>query len=78
MRTRVAGAVAGTAFAGLTALAVGAAAPAGAQQQVRPANQVVSTTAPQHATYYGCDYWDDDCDWGYYGGDGWYGGWYGW
>ena len=49
IRTRMAGAVAGTAFAGLAALAVGTAAPAGAQQ-VKPAQPAVSTATPQQAT----------------------------
>ena len=75
IRTRVAEVIAGTAFAGLTALAVGTAAPAGAQP-AQPASQTVSSAAPQHATYNnGCGYWDDDCD-GWY--DGGWNSWYGW
>ena len=79
IRTRVAGVIAGTAFAGLTAVAVGTAASAGAQQ-IKPANPAISSvTTSQHPAYPGCGYWDDDCDWWYYGGNGWYGGWdWGW
>jgi hypothetical protein len=85
IRTRMAGAIAGSAFAGLAALAVGAAAPAGAQQ-LRPAAQTVSAApAPAHAVV-APQCWDDDCGWGdggwddddWGGGwDSWYGGW-GW
>ena len=65
------GAVAGTAFAGLAALAVGTAAPAGAQQ-VKPAQPAVSTATPQQATLsQGCGWWDDDCDWWDNGWDSW-------
>jgi hypothetical protein len=80
IRTRMAGAIAGTAFAGLTALAVGTAVPAGAQQ-LQPSTQTVSA-APQQATLaQGC--WDDDCGGGWDDGwDSWGGGWdsysYGW
>ena len=83
IRTRVAGAAAGTAFAGLTALAIGTAAPAGAQP-IQPATQTVSS-APQHATVTQGGCWDGDCwgdwddGWDSWGGD-WdsWGGWYGW
>jgi hypothetical protein len=84
IRTRMAGAVAGTAFAGLTALAVGTAAPAGAQQ-LQPSTQTVSA-APQQATV-AQHCWDGDCGggwdddgWDSWGGgwDSWYGGWGGW
>jgi hypothetical protein len=68
IRTRMAGAIAGTAFAGLTALAVGTAAPAGAQQ-VKTGTQAVSV-APQ-----GCGYWDDCGGWD---DDYWGGGWNSW
>ncbi|MGH3379836.1 MAG: hypothetical protein ACRDP6_34410 [Actinoallomurus sp.] len=70
-------AVAGAAFAGLTALAIGTAAPAGAQP-IQPANHTVSA-APQHAAVnQSC--WGDDCwdDWGDGGWDDWGGGWNGW
>ncbi|MDN3352830.1 hypothetical protein [Actinomadura sp. DC4] len=67
IRARVAGAIAGTAFAGLAALAVGTAAPAGAQQPVKAASHSVSV-APQSC-------WDDDCGWGDdWGDDDWGGG----
>ncbi|HEY0541451.1 MAG TPA: hypothetical protein VGD53_23975 [Actinoallomurus sp.] len=78
IRTRLAGAIAGTAFAGLTALAVGTAVPAGAQQ-VRPSTQTVSA-APQLSQ--SC--WDDDCGGGWDDdgwdswGDSWGGGWDSW
>ena len=78
IRTRVAGAVAGTAFAGLTALAIGTAAPAGAQP-IQPANQTVSVASQHTAINQSC--WDGDCgwdDWGYGGWYGWDGGWDGW
>ncbi len=77
-RTRIAGAIAGTAFAGLAALTVGTAAPAGAAQQVRPATHTVSVV-PQSCWGDDCGYWDDDDGWGGWGGnwDNWYGGWYG-
>lgn len=77
IRTRMAEAVAGAAFAGLTALAIGTAAPAGAQP-IQPANHTVSA-APQHAAVnQSC--WGDDCwdDWGDGGWDDWGGGWNGW
>lgn len=81
IRTRVAGVVAGTAFAGLTALAMGTATPAGAQP-IQPANQAVSV-APQHAAItqscWGGDCWDDWGDWGGGGWDDWDSyGWGGW
>jgi hypothetical protein len=76
----MAGAIAGTAFAGLTALTLGTAAPAGAQP-IQPVTQTASA-APQHATVsQGC--WDD-CwdDWGWDswsgGWDSWNGGWHSW
>jgi hypothetical protein len=74
IRTRLAGAIAGTAFAGLTALAVGTAVPAGAQQ-VQPSTQTVSAT-PQLSQ--SC--WDEDCGggWGDDGWDSWGGGWDSW
>jgi hypothetical protein len=75
IRTRMAAAIAGTAFAGLTGLAVGTALPAGAQQ-VRPSPQAVSV-----ATAHSQSCWDDDCgwddDWGG-GWDSWGGGWDSW
>jgi hypothetical protein len=68
IRTRLAGAVAGTAFAGLTALAIGTAAPAGAQP-IQPVNRTVSV-APQHtAVNQSC--WGDDCGWDDWGDGGW-------
>jgi hypothetical protein len=82
IRTRLAAATAGAAFAGLAALAMGTAAPAGAQQ-LRPATQTVSTTPTQPVIAQHCwdgdcgGYWDDDGwddDWGG-GWDSWYGGW---
>ena len=79
IRTRMAGAIAGTAFAGLAALAVGAAAPAGAQQ-LRPAAQTVTTaaaSAPAQATI-AQHCWDGDCGWGYWDDDDWGGGWDSW
>jgi hypothetical protein len=72
IRTRMAGAIAGTAFAGLAALAVGTAAPAGAQQ-VKTSTQTVSVATSQSC-------WDDDCGWGWGddGWDSWGGGWDSW
>jgi hypothetical protein len=70
IRTRMAGAIAGTAFAGLTVFAVGTAAPAGAQQ-VNTGTQAVSVVTQ------GCGYWDD-CDWDDDGWDSWGGGWDSW
>jgi hypothetical protein len=69
-------AMGGVAFAGLTALAVGTAAPAGAQQ-AKPATQVV-TMAPQQATL--SQYcWNGDCGWGWDDDwDSWDYGWGGW
>jgi hypothetical protein len=79
IRTRMAEAIAGTAFAGLTVLAVGAAAPAGAQQ-LGPATQTVSAAPAQATLSQGC--WDGDCGGGYWddddGWDSWYGGWNSW
>lgn len=74
IRTRMAGAVAGTAFAGLTALAIGTAAPAGAQP-TQPAAQTISTATVQHSQSWDC--WNGDC-WGGWddGWDSWDGGWY--
>jgi hypothetical protein len=66
----------GLAFASITALAVGTAAPAGAQQ-AKPATQVTSV-APQQATV-SQNCWDGDCGWGW--DDDWddWGDWgYGW
>jgi invasion protein IalB len=72
IRTRMARAIAGTAFAGLAALAVGTAAPAGAQQ-VKTSPQAVSV-----ATSHGC--WDEGCGWDDGGDswDSWGGGWDSW
>lgn len=75
IRMRLAGAVAGTTIAGLSAFTMATAVPAGAQP-TRPAVQTV-TTAPQHpAIAKDWDCWDGDC-WGDWDG-GWDGGWYGW
>jgi hypothetical protein len=70
IRTRMAAAIAGTAFAGLTGLAVGTALPAGAQQ-VKTSPQAVSVAAHSQSC------WDEDCGWGGddWGGDDWGGGW---
>ncbi|GAA4513540.1 hypothetical protein GCM10023191_080770 [Actinoallomurus oryzae] len=79
-RTRAATAVGGAAVVGMTAFAVGAAAPAGAQQ-AKPAVQAASVT-PHHGTAaQGC--WDDCWGWGgdHWGGgwdEGWYSSWHSW
>jgi|1185.fasta_scaffold697884_1 hypothetical protein len=69
IRTRMAAAIAGTAFAGLTGLAVSTALPAGAQQ-VKAGPQAVSVAAHSPSCWNGDCGWDDDDDWGYWGG-GW-------
>ncbi|WP_285577236.1 hypothetical protein [Actinoallomurus iriomotensis] len=72
IRTRMATAIGGAAVAGMTALAVGTATPAGAQQ-ARPPVQAASVTPLQATTAQGC--WGDDC-WGWDDDDyGWGGGW---
>ena len=72
IRTRMAAAIAGTAFAGLTGLAVGTALPAGAQQ-VTTSPQAVSVAAHSQSC------WDEDCGWDGGGWDNWGGGgWDGW
>jgi hypothetical protein len=76
IRTRIAAAMAGTACAGLTALGVGTAAPAGAQQ-LRPVAHA-SSVAPQQATAVAQSCWDDDCGWGWDDDDYGYGWGYGW
>jgi hypothetical protein len=73
IRTRIAAAMAGTACAGFTALGVGTAAPAGAQQ-LSPVAQA-SSAAPQHATI-AQNCWDGDCGWGWDDDDDW--GWSSW
>jgi hypothetical protein len=67
IRKRIALAISGLAVAGVSALTLGTAIPAGAQ---------TATAAPHHTTVsHGCWGWDD-CG---YGWDDWdYGGWYGW
>jgi hypothetical protein len=74
IRTRIAGAVAGTAVAGLAAFAVGTATPAGAQQAqlTKPA---VSTATPLLAPHDGWSCWDDDCGWWDDDWDSWGWGW---
>jgi hypothetical protein len=65
IRTRVAGAVAGTAMAGLTAFALGTATPAGAAQQTQTAKPTTSSVTPAQATSsQGWECWGDDCWWG--------------
>lgn len=71
IRTRVAGVVAGAAFAGLTALAMGTAAPAGAQP-IQPTHQTVSVASQHAQSCWGGDCDDDWDDWGGgWGGGGW-------
>lgn len=75
IRIRVAGAIAGTAIAGLTAFALGTATPAGAAQQTQPAKSTISSGTPAQTTLgqgWGC--WGDDCWWD----NGWDGGWDNW
>jgi hypothetical protein len=80
IRTRLAGAIAGSAVAGLAAFAVGTATPASAQQ-TRPATQTVSMATQQPTAVpkcWGGDCWGDD-DWGDDWDGGWYwNSWYGW
>jgi hypothetical protein len=78
IRTRLAGAITGTAMVGITAFALGTAAPAGAVQQTQPAKSAVTSTATVQPTLaqdcWGDDcWWDDDGDWD--GGWGWGWGW---
>lgn len=74
IRTRVAGAIAGTAMAGLTAFALGTATPAGAAQQTQPAKSTISSITPAQGTLsQGWECWGDDCDWWYDDWDGYWG-----
>ncbi|MCO6011287.1 hypothetical protein NE236_40690 [Actinoallomurus purpureus] len=71
---RMALAISGTAFAGATALALGAAAPAGAQAVTTAPHHAVSGHVFSHITTDGWGWgWDDggwgDGDWGWDDGD---------
>ena len=68
---RMALAISGAAFAGATALAMGAAAPAGAQTVTGAPQQVTTGHVSTHLISDGWGWgWDDD-DWGWDGGWDW-------